>query len=112
MSRMDPSPTHPDAILDQYTFADNTALDEHAHATLWRPHKRSTPHWYCADIHAMRKLRRHNENVWQAPGLEIHRQICVDHRNAVSHEIRKAKIQYYQNLLQDADQSAAFKAVC
>ena len=35
----------------------------------------------------------------------------MDHRNAVSNEMRKAKIQYYQYLLQDADHSAAFKAV-
>ena len=56
-------------------------------------------------------FRRHSENVWRASGLEIHRQIYVDHRNSVSNETRKTKIQYYQNLLQDADQSAAFKSV-
>ena len=90
LSRMDLSPTHPDTILDQYTFAVDTALDEHAHAVLRRPR-------YCADIHAMRKLRRHNENVWLASGLEIHRHIYVDHRNAVSKEICTAKIHHMYN---------------
>ena len=42
LSRVHPSPTHPDTIMDQYTFAVNTALDEHAPAVLRRPHKRST----------------------------------------------------------------------
>ena len=93
------------------TLAVNTTLDEHAAPVLRGPRKRSTPRWYCADIRATRKLRCHNENVWRASDLEIHRQINVDHRNAVSNEIRKAKIQYYQNPQQDADQSAAFKAV-
>ena len=88
LSRMDPSLTHPDTILDQYTFIVNIALDEHAPSVLRRPRKRSTPRWYCGDIHAMRKLRRHNENVWRAYDLEIHRQIYVDHRNAASNEIR------------------------
>ena len=35
----------------------------------------------------------------------------VNHRNAVCARIRQAKIQHYQNVLQDADQSTAFKAV-
>ena len=45
----------------------------------------------------MRKLRRHNENIWRASGFEIHRQIHVDHENAVLSEIGKAKVQHYQD---------------
>ena len=71
----------------------------------------NTPCWYCADIHVIHKLRRHTENIWRASGLEIHRQIYVDYQNAVSNEIRKAKIHHYQDLLLDADQNAAIKAV-
>ena len=95
LSRLDPSPTNPDTILDEYTFAVNTALDEYTSAVLRRSCKRSTPRWYCADIHSMRKLRRQSENVCRASGLEIHRQIHVDHRNALSNEICKSKIEYY-----------------
>ena len=35
----------------------------------------------------------------------------MNHRNAVCARIRQAKIKHYQNVLQDADQSTAFKAV-
>ena len=52
LSRLDPSPTHPDTILDQNTFAVNTALDEHFPVVLRRPRKMNTPCWYCAGIHA------------------------------------------------------------
>ena len=95
LSLLDPSPTHPDTILDQYTFAVNTELDEYTSAILRQSCKRSTPRWYCADIYSMRKLHRHSENVCQTSGLEIHWQIHVDHRNALSNEICKSKIEYY-----------------
>ena len=59
----------------------------------------------------MRQLRRCNEKRWRESGLEIHRQIYVNHRNAVSADIRQMKVNYYNNLLDGADQKSAFKAV-
>ena len=68
LSRMDLSPTHPDTILDQNTFAVNTALDEHAPAAILCGYP-------CPSFAV--KMRTFGY------GLEIHRQIYVDVKRSV-----------------------------
>lgn len=60
LSGFDTSPTYPDSILDIYTCAVISALDEIAPSMLRRPRKRRTPTWYCEELHAMRKLSQNS----------------------------------------------------
>ena len=59
----------------------------------------------------MRDQRCHFEHLWRRTKLEIHRQPHVNARNAVTSCIAKAKIQFYRDNLERADNKSMVRLV-
>ena len=94
-----------DTMIDQYTTAVSVALDGADPVITCRKQVHQYYPWCDDDIHHSRKLRQVIKTKWRTTGLEIHRQIYVQHtcRNAVNVLINKAKQEYYDDLLSDGD---------
>ena len=67
--------------------------------------------WYNDDIHHTRKLRRINEKTWRKTGLEIHRQIFVQHQTAVTIMIQEAKCNHVTAVLSNGDSKTCFLVI-
>ena len=67
--------------------------------------------WYNDDVDRMRDKRRHFEHLWRLAKLEIHRQLYVNAPNAVTSCIAQAKIQFYRDNLEKAENKSMFRLV-
>ena len=94
------------AVVDQYEHAVISTVDVHAPVTTRMKISRRKDPWYNDDIHNAR-----NEKRWRKTKLEIHRQIYVQHRTAVSAMITRAKRAHYESVLSSLDQRTCFRVV-
>lgn len=102
--------TDVETLLEKYRKATINALDSVA-PVVFKKDKRIRPFhpWYNDDIHHARKLRRYNEKKWRKSGLEIHRQIFMQHRAEVTAMIVKAKAAHYKEMLGSSDMKSCFQ---
>jgi hypothetical protein len=102
-----------DELIDQYNSDILHVINKHA------PEKTKTvtlrPHspWYNDEIHNSKKQRRKAETTWRQSGLEIHRQIYCQARDATNSLIYEAKTKFFNNKIVDCgtDQKALFRIV-
>ena len=64
---------------NSYTDAINYIMNKHAPVKTRVRRNRERQSWFTDDIHHARQLRKANERRWRATGLEVHRQIYVQH---------------------------------
>jgi len=72
--------------------------------------RRNEP-WYNDNIHEARALRHASEMRWRTTKLEVHRQIFLQHRTAVTYMIKRAKRGHYELVLSSLDQRTCFRVV-
>ena len=60
---------------------------------------RQSSHWYSDEIRSEKAKRKQLENKWRSTKLTVHRDIYKTQRNKVERLIKKAKRQYYNNLI-------------
>ena len=98
-------------MVKDYDTVLRAVLGKHAPITN-RVRRRARPcPWYTNDVKEAREKKRQCEHRWRLTKLEVHRQLCVEARNASTACIAKAKCKHYQDTLQGADNKSMFRLV-
>jgi hypothetical protein len=100
-------------LLEQYNSTITNLIDKHAPIKKGIVTIRPVTPWYNEAIHAARVERRKCEARWRSSGLTVHREIYKDSRNQVTSLIKKAKISYFTDKIEDCgtDQKKLFNVV-
>ena len=98
-------------LLLEYHQRSTAVLHKHAPLVDRNRSARETRPWYTDHIHALGRRRRALWRKWIKSGLEIDKQIYVDHLKMVAKEIRAAKSKYYTESLSKADTKTTFEII-
>ena len=93
---------------NSYTDAVNYIMNRHAPVKTQVRRNRERQPWLTDDIHHARQLREANERRWRATGLDVHRQIYVQHRSKVNMMITEAKRKFHCDKLTTGDPKTCF----
>ena len=100
-------------LVEQYNETLSALIDKHAPLKEGIVTIRPVTPWYNEAIHAAKAVRRKCEAIWRKTRLTIHRDIFTAARNKVSTLIKKAKIMYFTEKIEECngDQKALFGVV-
>lgn len=89
------------ALLDEYNSVLSSLLDKHAPVkTKVLPLRDQSP-WYTDELRSAKQERRQSERRWLKTGLHVHRDAMVEKRRQLNAILRRAKSNYYVNLIEE-----------
>ena len=102
-----------DVLVDSYNTTLSQILEKHAPLKTRQVTIHADSPWINDTIKQLKRDKRKAERKWRATGLEIHKQIYCNYRNQLNKKISEAKVDFYQQRIDESSHSQAtlFKCV-
>ena len=101
----------PDEIVYHYNADLSDLLDKHAPERTHAVTLRSLSPWFNDSLKKLKTEKRRLERQWMKSGLEIHKQIFINHMTGYYAVVKATKTRYLKNKIVDADQNRLFEAI-